>query len=55
MVIEGVKEITESRISEEQGGFRKGWECMNQIYLLRMVVLKNANKREQSLCCFHGF
>ncbi len=32
IVIDPVQKITESRISEEQGGFRKGKECVDQIF-----------------------
>ncbi len=33
-------QITGSRVSEEQGGFRKGRGCVDQIFSLRMTVEK---------------
>ena len=37
IVIEQVK-ITEDKISEEEEGFRKGIECVDQIFSLRVAV-----------------
>ncbi|MCP4268419.1 MAG: hypothetical protein GY777_23060 [Candidatus Brocadiaceae bacterium] len=38
IVIERVQMITESKVSQEQGGFRKGKGCIDQIFSLRMTV-----------------
>ncbi len=52
-LIKRVQKITESRISEEQGGFGRGRGCVDQIFSLRMTGEKNDNKREESLCSFY--
>ncbi len=31
-------EVTEGKLSEEQGGFRKGRECVNQIFTMKRLV-----------------
>ncbi len=38
VITERVQRLTEEKISEEQGGFRKGRECVDQIFSFRMVV-----------------
>ena len=38
IIIERVMEITESRISEEQGGFRRGRGCVDQIFTVKEVA-----------------
>ncbi len=43
-LIERVQEITESRINEEQGRFRKSRGCVEQIFSLRMTVEKMVTK-----------
>ncbi len=40
VIIETVQRLTEEKISEEQGGFRKGRECVDQIISFTMVVEK---------------
>ncbi len=44
-----VQQLTEEKISEEQGGFRKGRGSMNQIFALRMVVEKMSEKRKKHM------
>ncbi len=40
VIIERVQRFTEEKISEEQGGFRKGGEYVDKIFSFRMVVEK---------------
>ncbi len=40
VIIERVQQLTEEKISEEQGGFGKGRGCVGQIVSFRMVVEK---------------
>ncbi len=40
VITERVQQLTEEKISEEQGGFRMGRECVDQIFSSRMVVEK---------------
>ncbi len=37
VIIERVQRLTEEELSEEQGGFRKGRGCVDQIFSLRMI------------------
>ena len=50
-MIERLK-IIESRISEEQGGYRKGRGCMDRIFSLRLVVEKILTKGK---CILHSW
>ncbi len=40
VIPERVQRLTEEKISEEQGGFRKGRGCVDHIFSFRMVVEK---------------
>ncbi len=40
VIIERVQRLTEEKISEEQGGFRKGRGCVDQIFSFKMVIEK---------------
>ncbi len=40
VITERVQRLTEEKISEEQGGFRKRSGCVDQIFSFRMVVEK---------------
>ncbi len=40
VIIERVQQLTEEKISEEQGGFSKERGCVDQIFSFRMVVEK---------------
>lgn len=37
ILTERLMEITE-KVSKEQGGFRKGKDCMNEIFTIKMIV-----------------
>ncbi len=54
VITERVQRLTEEKISEEQGGFRKGRGCVDKIFSLRMVVEKILEKRKK-LYTDHGF
>ncbi len=49
VITERVQRPTEEKISEEQGGFRKGRECVDQIFSFRMVLEKNIREKEKKL------
>ncbi len=40
VIIERVRRLTEEKISNEQGGFRKGRGCVEQVFSFRIVVEK---------------
>ncbi len=40
VITERVQRLTEEKISEEQGCFRKGRGCLDQIFFLMMVIEK---------------
>jgi len=52
IIIERVMDITESRISEEQGGFRKGRGCVDQIFSVRMTAEKYLTKGRKLYVAF---
>ena len=52
IVIERVMEITEGRISEEQGGFRKGRGCVDQIFTVKMLTEKYLMKGKKLYAAF---
>ncbi len=52
IVIDRVQMITESKASEEQGGFRKGRGCIDQIFSLRMTVEKMLVKGKKVYAAF---
>lgn len=41
--------MTKNEISEDQVGFRTRMGCVNQIFNLRLIILKNVSKRK-GLC-----
>ncbi len=40
-------ELTEGKVSEEQGGFRKGRGCINEIFGIKMLVEESLGKDEK--------
>ncbi len=52
ITIEMVPKITESRISEEQGGFRKGRGCVDQTFSLKITVEKILMKGKKIYAAF---
>ncbi len=54
VIIERVQRLTEEKINEEQGSFRKGRGCMDQIFSFRMVVEKILPPQKKTICCLHG-
>ncbi len=38
ILTERLMEVTEGKVSEEQGGFRKGRGCVDQIFVMKMLV-----------------
>ena len=52
IVVERVQKITESMISEEQGGFRKGRGCVDQIFSLRIIIEKMLAKGKKVYAAF---
>ena len=37
VLIKRIKEGTEGIICEQQGGFRRGWSCVDQVFAVRQV------------------
>ncbi len=57
VIIDRMQRLTEEKISEEQGDFRKGRGCVDQIFSFRMVVekiLAKGKKKKIYICCLHG-
>ena len=40
-------QVTEGKVCEEQGGFRKGQRCVDQIFTIRMMVEEYLGKGEK--------
>ena len=45
---------TKEQVAEEQGGFRSGRGCIDQIFVLKQLVEKHREKKEGIACCIHG-
>ncbi len=52
VIIERIQRLTEKKIGEEQGGFRKRRGCMDQIFCFRMVVEKMLAKGKKLYAAF---
>ena len=52
IIIERVREITEEKISKEQGGFMKGKGCIDQIFSVKMLVEKYLGKGKKLYAAF---
>ncbi len=52
IITERVQRLTEEKIGEEQGGFRKRRGCVDQIFSFRMVVEKILEKRKKLYAAF---
>ncbi len=48
IITERVQQLTEEKISEEQGDFRKGRGCVDQIFSFRMVAEEILAKRKKN-------
>ena len=49
---ERVKSLTKDSVGEEQGGFREGRGCVDQVFALRMLGEKCREKRKDLYVCF---
>ena len=38
VLTERLMEVTEGKVSEEQGGFRKGKGCVDQMFAIKIIV-----------------
>ena len=47
LLINRVTEITKEQVAEEQGGFRSGRGCKDQIFVLKQLVEKYREKRKE--------
>ncbi len=54
VIIERVQRLTEEKISEEQGDFRRGRGCVDHIFSFRMVIKKILAKEKKTIHCLHG-
>jgi len=52
ILIRRVQEITNGKVSEEQGGFRTGKGCVDQIFNMRMVIEKMLAKDKKVYAAF---
>ncbi len=52
ILIERLMEVTEGKVSEEQGGFRKGKGCVDQIFALKMLVKEYLGKDKKLYAAF---
>ena len=52
VIVERVQRLTKEKISEEQGGFRKGRGCVDQIFSFRMVVERVLAKGKKLYAAF---
>ncbi|WP_435362532.1 reverse transcriptase domain-containing protein, partial [Klebsiella pneumoniae] len=52
MLINRVREITEELVGEEQGGFRKGKGCVDQIFVMRNIVEKHLERGKKVYAAF---
>ena len=50
-----VHRVTGGLIDDEQGGFRMGKRCVNQIFTLKQVDEKEKEKKMQSIFRFYRF
>ena len=44
ILVDRVHEVTESLIDDEEGGFRVGWGCVDQIFTLKQISEKAREK-----------
>ncbi len=52
VIIESVQRLAQEKIGEEQGGFRGGRGCVDQIFCFRMVVEKILAKGKKLYAAF---
>ena len=52
ILIDRVKESTKKQVEEEQGGFRSGRGCIDQIFVLKQLVEKYREKRKELYVAF---
>ncbi len=45
-------EVTEGKVSEEQGGFRNGRECVDQIFAMKRLVEEDLGKDKKLYAAF---
>ena len=50
-----VRKVTEGFIDNEQGGFRSGRGCIDQIFTIEHIDKKRTRAKTYSLCEFNGF
>ena len=49
VLVDRIRRVTGGWIDGEQGGFRVGTGCINQIFTLRQIGLKVREKKKQSM------
>src|ERR1700755_879090 len=52
VLVSRVKELTKERVGEEQGGFREGRGCVDQVFTLRMIGENLREKDKVGYACF---
>jgi hypothetical protein len=52
VLIDRVVAVSEERLGEEQGGFRRGRGCVDQIFGLRQIIEKKLEKQKEAFVAF---
>ncbi len=47
-------QVTEKKVSDEQGGFRKGKSCMDQIFVNKKLVEEYLGQDREVVCSLYG-
>ena len=55
ILVDRVRRVTGGWIDDDQGGFRTGRGCVDQIFTLKQIGKKAREKKTQSVCGFHRF
>ncbi len=50
ILTERLMDVTEGKVSEEQGGFRKGRGCVDQIFAMKMLVEEYLSLKKIKSC-----
>ncbi len=45
-------QVTEEKVGDEEGGFRKGKSCVDQIFATKMLVEENSGKDKKLYVAF---
>ncbi len=54
ILTERLMEVTEGKVCEDQGGFRKGKGCVDETFAMKRLVEGYLGKDKKVVCCFYG-